>query len=169
VSLRSWAERTRAAVERVAAVVVVTAGALAAASFLSALVISLAVFFELEQRPVHWVLAIVALASLLSVPGWVLLTFRSVVSSAREIPAAVGAWSRRARHHHQQITTADGGVSTGVAAARAAWAGGREVGLVKAGLAATRLSFLLVALICAVLVPVEVALALVVVLATAAL
>jgi hypothetical protein len=169
VSLRSLAARTRAAVERVAVVVVVTAGALAAASFLSALVISFAVLVELEQRPLHWLLALVALASLLSIPGWVLLTFRSVVSSAREIPGAVGAWSRRARHHHQQITTADGGLSTGMAAAQAAWAGGREVGLVKAGLAVTRLSFLVVALVCAVLVPVEVALALVVVLATVAL
>ena len=137
------------------------------ASFVSAVVVAIAVILELEERPVHWVLAIVVLAAVLSIPGWVLLAFRVAVSSAREIPGAVGTWHQKARHHYGRLTTADGGLNTGLAAAQAAWHGGREVGALKAALAVTRLSFVIAALICAVLVPVEVVLALTVVMGTA--
>jgi hypothetical protein len=156
-----------AAVDRVAAVVVAVARGLAFASFGSAVVLSAALILELEERPVYWVLALFALAGVLSIPGWVLLAFRAAVSSARDIPGAVGTWHQKARHHYGRLTASDGGLNTGAAAARAAWEGGREVGALKAGLAATRLSFVIAALVCALLVPVEVALALMVVLATA--
>jgi hypothetical protein len=167
VSLKLSAERVHAAVDRVAAGVVMVARGLAWASFGSAIVISTAVLLELEERPAHWVLALIALAALLSIPGWVLLAFRAAVSSARDIPGAVGTWHQKARHHYGRLTASDGGLNTGAAAARAAWEGGREVGALKAGLAATRLSFVIAALVCAVLVPVEVVLAVTVVLATA--
>jgi hypothetical protein len=160
------AGRVHAVVDRIAAVVVTVARGLAFASFGSAIIIATALVLELEERPVYWVLALLVLAGILSIPGWVLLAFRSVVSSAREIPGAVGTWNQKARHHFRQLTAADGGLNTGVAAARAAWEGGREVGMLKAGLAATRLSFIIAALVCALLVPVEVSLAMIVVLAT---
>lgn len=163
MSMRSSLGRMHASVDRVAAVVVTIALALALTSFASALVVSTAVILELEEHPVHWVLAVVALGALLSIPGWVLLTFRSVVRSAREIPGTVGSWYEKALVHRERLRSADGGIATGTAAAQAAWVGRREVGTLKAALAVTRLSFVVVALVCAALVPFEVLLALAVV------
>jgi hypothetical protein len=167
--VRSSTERLYAAVDRVAAVVVTVARGLAFASFGSAIVIAAALILELEEHPVHWVLLLLALGAVFSIPGWVLLVFREAVSSVREVPGAVGSWHQKARYHFGRMTSADVGMATGAAAARAAWEGGREVGMVKSALAAVRLSFVIAALVCAVLVPIEVLIALTVVVTTAVL
>lgn len=153
-------------VDRVAAVVVMVARGLAWTSFGAAVVIGIAILVEMEEHPVHWVLALAALVFVLSLPGWVLLGFRAAVGAAKEIPEAVQTWPQTVQAFHGRIRSAEGGLATGTEAARAAWEGGRQLGLFKAAWAVTRLSFMLWALLCAVLALIEVVLAIAVVTGT---
>lgn len=167
--LRSSVERAYAAIDRTAAGVVAIARGLAVISFVSAVAFAVAVLLELASRTFRSVLLVLVLAATLTVPGWVLLAFRAAIADARQVPGAVASWHRKARDHYERVTTADDQLATGMAAARAIWEGGRDVGLIRSGLAATRLSFVIAAVICALLVPLEVLLALTVLAVTAIL
>jgi hypothetical protein len=164
--MSSTARRVHEVVDGVAAVVVTVSRGLAFVSFGAALVIGVAILFEMEEHPAHWVLALAVLVFVLSLPGWVLLGFRAAVVAAREIPEAVQAWPQTVHAFHGRIRSADGGLATSTEAGRAAWEGGRQLGLFKAAWAITRLSFVLWALVCAGLAVLEVVLAVAVVTGT---
>lgn len=152
--------------QRAAATVATVARGLGWASFVAAAAVGAALAAELDDRSVVNVVAIMVLVGLLTVPGIILWTFRAAVCALVELPDAARGLPGRARDAHGRIRDADRGVATGAQAARAVWEGGRELGVLKGALAVVRLSFVLWTLVAALLVPVEVLVAIVVVLTT---